>query len=165
MHWLAEIQRIQGRRQDALKTLRLAMELARQTGLGFNGPALLASIALASDDPLERANALQEGEVLLQVDSLAHCHLTFYPNAIDAALAARDWQEALRYATALVAFVGSEPNTRARLAISRGQCLANVGISGLSKAHVSELRTIRADAERRGFKSFLPGIDAVLKQV
>ena len=162
MSWLATIQRMQGHRPDALETLRLALEQARQTGLGFHGPPILVGIALASDDPLERSDALQEGEMLLQEGCLAHCHLLFYRDAIDVALAQHNWPQALRYTEALNHFLGTEPNLWARLAVARGRCLADLGISGLSEAHVSELKTMRASAERAGFMLLVPGIDAVL---
>jgi hypothetical protein len=110
---LAEADRLEGRRWEAAAQLRDALEISRQTGFGFVGPAILGALALATDDPMERRGALDEGERALCAGSVSHNHLWFYFYAMAAALGVGDWAEAERYAAALETYTSAEPLARA----------------------------------------------------
>ena len=68
----------------ARNELEQAISLARQTGLGFIGAALYGRLARAANTSEERARCLAEGERLLKETALAHSHLWFYRDAIEA---------------------------------------------------------------------------------
>ena len=159
---LATLGIAQGNLEVARQQLAESLELARQTGMGFLGAAIFGAIAYAAADPIERRRALEQGEALLREPCVSHCHLWFYWTAIDAALAAREWSEAVRYANALEDYVRGEPLPWAGLLAARARALAAVGTSGPSGQVLSELRRLREEASRAGLGSALPAIDAVL---
>ena len=51
---MADIERASGRRVEALKLLKNALAISRETGTGFFGPAILGALALTTEDPQER---------------------------------------------------------------------------------------------------------------
>ena len=67
-----------GDRAQARRDLDLALELARQTGLGFIAAALEGALARAADSAEERVAHLAEGEALLLQTGIAHNYLWFY---------------------------------------------------------------------------------------
>ena len=109
LHALASACLQHGRRAEAKQHLEAALGLARETGLGFLGAALYGGLARAAGNAEERAQALREGEALLQQPCLSHCRLWFYRDAIDACMAAAQWDLGARYAAELEAFTGDEP--------------------------------------------------------
>jgi class 3 adenylate cyclase/tetratricopeptide (TPR) repeat protein len=162
LYVLATVRIAQGDREVARQYLAQSLELARQTGMGFLGAAILGAIAYASESAAERQHALAQGEALLHEPCVSHCHLWFYWNAIDATLAAREWDAALRYAAALEEYVRGEPLPWAGLLVSRGRALAALGMNGSSDPALSELRHLRDQASLAGFDLVLPAIDAGL---
>jgi tetratricopeptide (TPR) repeat protein len=152
----------QGEREAARQYLSQSLELARQTGMGFLGAAVFGAIAYAAEGPAERKRALEQGEQLLLEPCVSHCHLWFYWNAIDATLAAGEWNSALRYAAALEQYVRDEPLPWGNLLVSRGRALAAVGMDGPSDPALSALRHLREQLSQTGLGSALPALDAVL---
>ena len=152
----------QGEREAAREYLAQSLELARQTGMGFLGAAIFGAIAYASQSAAERQHALAQGEALLREPCVSHCHLWFYWNAIDATLAAGEWNAALRYAAALEEYVRGEPLPWANLLVSRGRALATAGMDGPSDPALSALRRLREQLSQTGLGSAVPAIDAVL---
>lgn len=128
LHLEGLIHLAQGRRDLARPPLAQALELSRALGMGFLGPAVLAAVALATDDAGAREAALQEGEQLLLGGPIAHCHLLFYRDAIETSLGMGDWDRAQRFASLLQEFTAAEPlpwadfvSERARLLAQRGR--------------------------------------------
>jgi tetratricopeptide (TPR) repeat protein len=154
----------QGNRADAKVQLTQALELARQTGIGFLGAAIFGALAYAAEGVAERRLALEQGEALLREPCVGHCHLWFYWTAIDAALAADEWGAALRYADALEDYVRSEPLPWASLIAGRGRAIATLGSQGRSEHTLSELAGLRRQAAQAGLGSLLPAIDAALRE-
>jgi class 3 adenylate cyclase/tetratricopeptide (TPR) repeat protein len=152
----------QGKRALARNDLAESLELARQTGMGFLGAAIFGAVAYAADGAAERHHALAQGEALLREPCVSHCHLWFYWNAIDATLAAGEWDAAVRYARALEDYVRAEPLPWADLIACRGRALAAVGMDGPNGATISELGRVRQQALHAGLGSLLPAIDAVV---
>lgn len=151
----------QGQRQPAREYLAQSLDVARQTSLRFFGPAIFSALALVADDDAERRQALEQGEALLHEGS-GQSHLWFYRQAIDAALAAQDWTEAERYASALEDYVRPEPLPWAQLIIERGRALVALGKYGRSDATVAKLAHLREEVRRIHLGSALPGIEAAL---
>jgi tetratricopeptide (TPR) repeat protein len=162
LYVLALLRISEGRRSQAREHLSEALELARQTGMGFLGAAIFGAFGLAADASEERRRALQEAENLLREDCVGHCHYWFYRHAIDATLAAGEWDEAVRYADALEEYARPEPLPWVRLSAARARALAAVGKHGLDAALVSTLKQLRTEAELARLGSALPAIDAAL---
>jgi len=153
----------QGDRIAAKEHLGLALELARQTGMGFLGPAIFGGLAYAAEGAAERKSAFQQGEALLRQPCIGHCHLWFYWLAIDAALMAREWDIAERYAGALEDYVRGEPLPWAHLIAARSRLLAAVGRGGATPPTLEKLRGLRAQVKQAGLLSALPAMDAALE--
>jgi hypothetical protein len=141
-----------------------ALEIARQTGMAFMGPSILAGLALTTDDLEERARFLREGEAVLRDNCLAHAFLFFHSSAIDAALASRDWDAVLRYADNLEEYVRAEPIVWARFVAERGRALAALGRYGPSEGPLPQLARLREECLRTGYAPFLPAIEAAIRE-
>ena len=168
LHWLAGIRLAQGQAEAARQLLDQALELARETGLGFIGAALFARLARAVADPHARAKALRDGAALLHGPGLAHGHLWFYRDAIEASIAADDWDTALRHADAFEAFAAAEPLPWATLLVARCRALhgvaalAAVGQGSARELVLHRLQRLRADVDAAGLGWALASIDAAL---
>jgi hypothetical protein len=159
---LARVRLRQGRREEAQQHAREAFDVARRIGLGFAGAWLCGLLARVSDGPHELSQALQEGEELLRQRSLAHNHLWFYKDAIEACIAASDWDGALRFADRLEAFVSAEPLPWAVLLAARGRALVGLARDADKPAAMLRLRKVRDDVAAAGLNWALEAIDAKL---
>jgi hypothetical protein len=155
--FLATIERLAGERAAAAAVLREAMALSRATAIGFFGPSILGSLALCTDDDAERDAALAEGEALLDAGSVSHNHFFFARDAIDAALAHRDFERALRYAARLRAYTAAESLAWSQLVIARAESLAAHGRGAANGAALAALASIARNA---GQLDLLAGIEA-----
>ena len=160
--YVADVERASGRRFEALKLLKNALAISRETGTGFFGPAILGALALTTEDPQERQRALTEGEALLATGCVSHNYLLFYPDAMEASLIAGDWDGVERYAAALEAYTRPEPLPWADLRIARGRALARYGRGERGEPTLRELRRLREEADRVGWKSALPALERAL---
>jgi class 3 adenylate cyclase/tetratricopeptide (TPR) repeat protein len=147
---------------EARALLEEGIDLARQTGLGFIGPALYAAMALVCDDAAERRRWLADGEALLGGESLVHGRLMFYRHAMDAALVDGRLDEALRLADAAEASERGEPLVLARLGAARARLLVRLQLEGAAPGLVAELRALAAHARRVGMGALAYGIDDAL---
>ena len=163
LYILAMLRIPKGDRAGARGQLAESLELARQTGMGFLGGAIFGAMAYAAADPAERRRALEQGEASLREPCVGHCHLWFYWHAIDATLAAEEWDATTRYANALEDYVRSEPLPWALLLAARGRALAAAGMSGPSSDLLMELRRLREQASQAGLGCALPYIDRILR--
>jgi class 3 adenylate cyclase/tetratricopeptide (TPR) repeat protein len=162
LYILATLRIAQGKSDVAREQLAESLELARGTGIGFLGGAILGAIAYAAADPAERRRALEQGEALLCQPCVSHCHLWFYWHAIEATLEAGEWGAAARYADALEDYVRGEPLPWARLLAARGRALAAAGGCGPSGQVLSELSRLREQASLARLGWALPAIDAAI---
>ncbi len=165
LYVLAALRIAQGNRPGAREHLAESLELARKTGMGFLGAAIFGALAYAAEGTAERRRALEQGEALLREPCVGHCHLWFYWHAIDAVLAAGDWNSALRYAAALEEYVHREPLPWATLLASRGRALASIALHGPNDPALSDLRRLRQQALQAGLGWALPSMDAALGTV
>ena len=127
---LADVRLRRAQPEAAHRHLEAAIELARETGLGFIGAPLFGRLARAEPGAAEREHALREGEALLCSPGLAHGHLWFYRDAMEAGIAAHEWPLAARYADALEAFVAAEPLPWASLIVERCRALMACALDG-----------------------------------
>ena len=158
----AEILQAEGRHTEALTSIRQALEISRETGMGFLGPAILGGLAHISPDPEERRAALAEGEQLLATGSISHNYFFFYQGAIETALEQHDWHEAERYAQALADYTRREPLPYIDVVVARAKALAALGRGRRDVALAEELGAARDQAKALGWRAALPTLDAAL---
>ena len=147
---LAMVARAASATAEALKLICKALEISRETGLSFAGPWILAHLAVTTDDPSERREALAEGEAILRKGAVSHNHLWFFRYAIDAALSDHDWDAAERYAASLDDYTRPEPLPWASFFIRCGRALAAHGRGGPSQESAAELEALAHETPRLG---------------
>ena len=150
------------RRLEAVELIQEAWKISCETSVGFSGPRVLSTLALATEDPAARQQALEEGERILKANAIRYNHLCFCRDAIDVSLGAGDWDAVHRYATALEDYTRAEPLPWADLFIARGRALAafrsGVGDDGTVRA----LKQLRDEAQRVSLHTAVPALDAAL---
>lgn len=155
-------------RNDRWETVRLmeeGMEISRQTGLTFVGPWVASTLALVSEKPEDRKRALEEGEKILADGCVGHNYFAFYRDAIDVALADRDWEEVDRYVQSLADYDAPEPLPWCDFFIRRGRALADHHRGKHDDATKKELARLRDEAERVGLKLALLSLETALADV
>jgi class 3 adenylate cyclase/tetratricopeptide (TPR) repeat protein len=158
----AKLLRACGRRVEAMKLCERAMIICREIGVEFTGPRVLGELALDTDDPERRRQALHESECILRMGVVSHNHFYFFRNAMDACLDSGDWDEVDRYAKALEDFTLPEPLPWCDFFIARGRALSAHGRGEGDETTMEKLRRLRGEADRVGLRMALPAIDAVL---
>ncbi len=152
----------EGSRAEATQLLRSAMEISRETGVGYVGPAILGVLARATDDLDERDAAMSEGERLLDEGCVGHNYFEFYMDGIEGALEREDWEEVDRYAALLEDYTLAEPLPRTNFYIARGRALAAHGRGDRDDVTIKKLRDLRDEAARMELNSVVPAFDEVL---
>lgn len=151
-----------GDRSSATDFVKQGVAISRDTGTGMFGPWLLSLLALATDDPDERENALAEGESLLQKGCVGQNYFWFYRDAMEACLNTGDWDTVERYADALEEYTRPEPLPWSDFFIARGRALAIVGRGQHDHRTIAELSRLSDEAHRVGFKLAMPAIEDAL---
>ena len=162
LHHRSRIRLAQGHRREAAKLCRTAMKISRETGTGYCGALILATLARASDDGDERAEALSEGQRLLDEGCLSHNYYEFYIEGMEGALERQDWESVEQYAEALEAFTTIEPLPRTDFFIARGRALVAFGRGGRDDGTMQELKRLRDEAERVGLRPVLSALNMAL---
>jgi tetratricopeptide (TPR) repeat protein len=98
-----------GQSAEAPAQLGSALDLAKETGIGFVGPYIMAVMAKIAPDSAARRDALAAGEAMLVAGALSHNHFHFRRIAIEVGLEQGDWALALHHAAALEAYCIAEP--------------------------------------------------------
>ena len=161
---LASILRREGQREEALETAERAVAISLDSGAGFNGPWAMSELALNTEDDEARQRHLDEGEALLRSGAVAHNHVFFYRNAMDACLGSENWGGVERYGQTLWDFTRQEPLPICDFYIARGRSLAGHGRGERSQAHAAELRRLCGEAEEAGLMLALPELQAALAE-
>jgi tetratricopeptide (TPR) repeat protein len=157
-----ELHRLAERRSDALADVSEALSMSRETGMTYMGPCILAILALVTDDPRIRDEALVEGEALLAAGSPSYNHFLFRRDAIEVCLGIADWDRADSHAAALEEFARPESTPWTDYIVSRGQALAAWGRAGRDDLLVAELARLRNEGERLGLNITIPAIESAL---
>jgi tetratricopeptide (TPR) repeat protein len=158
----AELNRLAGRRAEALADAEEAVRISRETGMAFLGPYALGALALASDDPAVCRAALAEAEALLGAGAVSHNHLLFPRDAAEAYLEAEDWDGVDRTAAELEQYTRREPLPFAAFYIERARALA---ARGRGQPDPAALDRIRGAGERLGLVVALPGVAAAIHEL
>jgi len=158
----AELRRLAGRGAEARADIEEALAIGRQSGMTFIGPIILGTMARIVGDPALRRQAIAEAEALLAAGSACHNHLLFRQDAIDACLAAGEWDEAARLADDLAAYASAEPMPWSDFVAARGRALADVGAGVRTGELRRRLERLEAEGQRLGLLIALPEIRAAL---
>jgi class 3 adenylate cyclase/tetratricopeptide (TPR) repeat protein len=146
----AELDRLAGRRSAAQVAISEALAISAETGMAYFGPVYYGFQSLIAENETPRRRALSDGEALLSGNTLAHNHLLFRRDAIEACLLLRDWDEAERHAAALEDFVRPEPLPWTAFIAARARAFAALGRGRLDAQLESELQRLRIEGERLG---------------
>ncbi len=152
-----------GNRAEALKMINRALEVSRKTGVTFLGPWVLSTLALLSNSPEERRNALSEGQKILDEGCVGHNYIAFYRDAMEVALAEMDWDALDRYAASMEEYTRSEPLPWADFFIARGHALASYGRGKRDDVTMKELARLRNEADRVGLKNAMTAMNEALE--
>ena len=109
--------RSEGRCDEAIAACTCAIQVARDTGLGFVGPWAVAEFAANIEDPKARSEALGDGERMLAAGAVGHNHFHF---------TRPPWRRVFKAANGTKSIV-----MPARLRVSRGRSLCLGAISSL----------------------------------
>jgi class 3 adenylate cyclase/tetratricopeptide (TPR) repeat protein len=157
-----ELNRLAGRRSDALADVGEALSISRETGMAYMGPCILAVLALVTDDPRVRDEALIEGQALLAAGAPSYNHFLFRRDAIEACLEMGAWDRVESHAAALEDFARPEPTPWTDYIAARGQALAAWGRARRDDALLAELAELTNKGERLGLKITVPAIEVAL---
>ncbi|HJS31615.1 MAG TPA: adenylate/guanylate cyclase domain-containing protein [Alphaproteobacteria bacterium] len=146
--FLGEIRLLQGRREEALALLREALQISREAGIRYLGPAILGVLGRAAIDPDERSAALEEGESLLRSGAVSHNYFFFYRNAGEVANLSGEWDKLDRYAEALRQCVAPDVVPWVEFFATKSRALARRGRG--EPGALDDLARLRAVAERAG---------------
>jgi len=147
-----------GRRDESLQRLTEAVALCRAAGNQFTHPAAIGALALATDDAVEQRRLLDEGEALLGLGAVAHNHLWFYRDALEATIARGLWDDVLRYAAALENYTRAEPLPWSDLFIARARALAAWGGGTQDAKAKKALEDVREALDAVGLRFYLPAV-------
>jgi tetratricopeptide (TPR) repeat protein len=159
----ARVLGLEGRASEGFSIASAALVISRKAGLSFLGPSILGTVALLADDDALCRDALAEGEAILAAGTVSHNHFWFRRDAIDIALARRDWPAVERHAAALDTYSAAEPLPWAAFFIGRGRTLAAIGQGRGNGALAPEIARLRAEGARLGLAPALPALDGALR--
>jgi class 3 adenylate cyclase/predicted ATPase len=157
----AELDRLAGRRSEAQVAIREALAISEETGMAYFGPIYYGIQALIEEDETARRAALSNGEALLSGNTLAHNHLLFRRDAIEASMQLLDWDEAERHAAALEDYVRPEPLPWTAFLAARARAFASFGRGWRSAQVEDELQRLRTEGDRLGIR--LPDISEMIR--
>ena len=159
---VARIRLMAGDRKGALELLEESWNVSREASTAFAGPVVLGAIALATDDPGRRSEALRQGEAILREGCASHNHFRFYRDAIEVSLRERLWDDVKYYASALERCFGTQSSAWSDFIVARGRALAEAGNERPSQQARVRLRQLREHAFSVGMKAAVPRLDAAL---
>ena len=142
-----------GRETEAMARLDQVEEVGRRFSRRFTLPMVLGAIALVTADAARRERVLREGESILDDGAVAHNHMLFAINAIDASLRHREWDLAERHAKRLEAFDRKESLPWSRFIVERGLALARWGRGERDGDTSALLAKLNDDAMHCGFNN------------
>ncbi len=159
---LAKAVFMEGRRDEAVTLATEAIAISRETGFTFVGPMCLGILALVTEDPTVRREALAEGESALAEECVSHNYLFFYSDAMAACVGTGKPAAILRYADALEEYFRAEPLRWSEYYGRWGRALAAFADGERGEKRVDDLARLRQEADELGIAAALPALDAAL---
>ncbi len=145
---LAETRFMQGDLEGARERNARAIVLARETGMPFCGPLVLALAARMLEAGPERERCRDEVLAMLGQRALGHSQIGFHRLGIDDALARGEWGRAREHADTLEALTRDEPLPYVDFLIARGRSLAALGENPGERAARAEVERLKREAAR-----------------
>ena len=147
--------------------LRTAFEVVQSSeqGMEFVGAQLYGAQAMLAQDSESRQRALAAGERVLEGSLLSHNYFTFNDFAIQASLAAGDWDASLRYCAALEAYTAAERFPWSDFIVARGRALTRHGRGARDAALLEQLQQLLALTKERRLNFYAGALAQALESV
>lgn len=139
-----------------------AIAISRETGIGYCGPLIFASLARAVSDPSAREAALREGEALLAEGCVSHNYFEFCEDAMELMLHLGERTRLEHFAKVLEDYTRSEPLPRTEFFIARARALAAFRAGERSTELIAEIERLRDYATSRDLNLARGALDAAL---
>jgi class 3 adenylate cyclase/tetratricopeptide (TPR) repeat protein len=155
---LARIQWSTGRTEEALQSAEEALEGARKDGMVYTGAMVLGACAKVCEDQQRANQCLDEGIEIIAGGVPAHNLLWFHLDAMDTALAWKDWDRVEKHAEALETFARPRGLAWAVFHTERCRLLAKAGRGAATDEDLDTLKSLMAEARARGQQ---PAVDSI----
>ena len=152
-----------GNKIKAQQLAKQAVEIVRQVGMTFIGPAVLVELAATTDNVSERWAALEEAEAILDSGCVVHNQFWFADRAIDLCLEIGEWDQVERYVDRLEVFILEQPLPWSDYMVARGRALAAWGRGRRGAELEAQLKSLVSTAEQVGLISAVPALKNALK--
>ena len=164
LEFLARFSAQVGDLTEAQKFMHEAITILRgsESGMRFEGPRSLGSLALFTPNRERRKGLLNEAEDWLRLGATGHNYLWFYRDAMEVSLQDNDWNAVEKYAMALEDYTSDEPLPWSSFFSARGRVLAAIGRGCRDDEYCVELRRLRDEAAETGLKNALPALQDAL---
>ena len=128
LYSLARTQHYAGEPEQARATALEAISCLQSVPAGrtFRGASAYATLALVTEDPEEREQALAAAETILAEGCMGHNYFDCFEDSIGACINANDWDRAEHYAGRLEDYNRHQPSERARLVVAWVRLLGRV---------------------------------------
>jgi hypothetical protein len=150
--WLAKVKAAEGKAPEARDLAESAVRVARDVGMTFIGPSVLAVKAALAEDQDEYRETVEEAETILDSGCVAHNHFWFARTLIDHALATGDWDEVERLVARLEFYTREHPLPYSDFLIARGRALVAWGRGTRNTNVMAELRRLYQISVHHGLK-------------
>lgn len=141
---------LQGKIETGIEHLERAYRWALDSVPTHSAPFILGVLARVTPDASRRAQAIAEGQQLLDQGSLSHNYLHFYQNLIELCLNQKDLKGVLHYAQALEWYTKTEPLPWSDFYIARGRLLARIQQQGVEDEYRQQAKQLLETARTMG---------------
>ncbi len=107
---------------------------------------------MITQDETTKHQCLSDGERILSLGCVSHNYLWFYRDAMEAALLAKEWDEADRFADALEKFIAVEPLPWSNFYIAWSRALAAAGRGDKKAVATAQVEPLWRYAEKNRLK-------------
>ena len=159
---LARLDIAEGKTQAAQKSIEEALNIVREVGLAFIGPAVLIVSAVLSEDDGQRSAFIKEAELLLENGCVSHNYFHFARVAIDLSLQSGDWAAVERHASRMEAYTAEQTLEWSDFMIARGRALAAWEEGDRSENSTRQIRQLLSTGEQAGLAPLLTALEATV---
>ncbi len=160
---LSMVQYWRGDTETSLRTSVAAVAAAREFGVTYALPWILAASALQQIDVSEKRRLIGAAQGYLGPSSPSHTHLYFHTIAISVFLSLGEWDIATQHAGALREFTADEPFPWADLHIASGFALAAHGAGDRQPSLLQEIAKLRDIADGASLARIRAPLQAALE--
>ncbi len=153
--FLGRLDILEDNKKSAQSNSQQALQIVRQVGMAFIGPAVLAACATLTDDKEQCLAYLQEAEQILDSGCVSHNHFYFAQATIELYLKAKNWDLVEHYAQRLEAYTADQPLEWSDFLIARGRTLIAIGKGRTGGDLTNELERLHRQGEQAGLTNIL----------